>query len=848
MKRHMSLLLIIAVIIVTLAGCHVSSDEGQNTEPDFLEYQHQKNDLNAVEYVTYSENEQLILEMNPDTAVFRITVKETGRVWYSGDIAQGNMEQISFSYVDSTGSAHIMSTYDDAVAKGQYEISPISDGFKIRYSLGDLGNNLLCPTLISVEHYEFVEGALGTRDRQVLNSLYYLVDIQNQGVEDQAELVEKYPILAQKACYLLRNTTLSGNNQSKLDDLLRKAGYSQEMLEEDEGLYESASSSNIPRYDMTVYYTLHEGELRVRIPETELFMYENMPIENVNVLPYFGQPELATTGYYVLPDGSGSIMNFYNGKGGKQPYQVMVYGNNESLSNGERVLDVPQAYLPLYGCNQGNDGFLAVISEGETFAEIIADPGTDAQKASAYCAFRVNEKLNMDTITSNADVNTKQYFVLYQSQRYEGDMVVSYHFLTGDETTYSGMASYYQNLLFGDADVSEKVGDQVPLVTEIVGVADISSNVLGVSYQKDILLTSYDQMQNIAETLLDNGCTNLSVRLVGYLNGGYHQHFLKNAKLHSLAGTEEEFARVIDELTEKGVRIYLDGDVQYAYDGGWFDGFNKSKDAIRYLSKDIGVAYPYDLATFQPNAKDSPMYILNDIAVKKGVEQLKTIADTYGKIGLSLRSIGSKIHANYNEKMFLERQNTMNRLLSYVSELEKCSQGLLLSGGIAPFVEYATTIVELPLSSAQYDITDYSIPFLAMVYSGYVNYTGDCVNQEYGNENDYLRLIENGAGLYYRVCDSDGQELLNGEYDNWYAIGFDSQQEKIVDRYQKLSKALQGCVGTPLTDHRRIEENVFASTFANGTTIYVNYNNYAVVLEDGTEISAHSYHREEQTQ
>ena len=112
-----------------------------------------ENDPNGTGYQPMAETADLRLDINPDTTAFRITVKQTGYVWESsvGSGADGgDQAMLSVSYMDASGVAHYMDTFNDSVKKGQFDITKTDKGVKIAYSLGEIAAAYYALSLIHI--------------------------------------------------------------------------------------------------------------------------------------------------------------------------------------------------------------------------------------------------------------------------------------------------------------------------------------------------------------------------------------------------------------------------------------------------------------------------------------------------------------------------------------------------------------------------------------------------------------------------------------------------------------------------------------------------------------------------
>lgn len=821
-------------LAILLGGCGSASENEKRQTPDWIGQGTAQNDTNATAYSAAAENDRLLLELNRDTLAFRVTVKQTGRVWQSA--AQDDPSQLQLSYCGVGGTVGYMNSYDDAVKKGQYRIEDIDGGFRVKYSLGNIENRLLGAQAMSVEHYEAVTAQCSPKDKQILNSVYRYADIKEETDKDKrAQLTDTYPSLADGPLYVMRSTSLSGSVRKQLDAVLRQAGYTEAMQEQDDRLCVATEEAAEPRFNITVEYRLDGDTLRVCIPADGLFYYEKMPIETLSLLPGFAQPQPGDSGYYLLPDGSGSVMNFYNGKGDLQEYNVPIYGNNEDLLIEEKVVSEQAAILPLFGCRNVTDGFLATIVRGASLANVVASPGSDRLSPYAYFRLRITEKAQMEAISVNSTLLNKGYYSIHEQNPYAGDIEAAYHFLSGEDSDYSGMAACARETLglIGEAPA------QTPLVAELIGAVDVTENTVGITTRRQKAVTDLERTAAIARELKTDGATGLIVRLSGYLKGGYRQEWLSGRVWNRALGRKNDYAALIAALRDADIPTYLDGDIQMAYRGGLF-GLNLSRDVSRYLSKQVAAVYPTSPASFQPDTDGRPGYLLKAAATVRQYEALLKAAEQIGADGLSLRRIGAELHGDYAKTDGLCREDTLTRLTETVS---KAPCKLMLSGGQAALANAASIIVDLPMSGAGYDITDYSVPFAAMVYSGRVAYTGACANLEYGDESDYLRLIESGAGLYVRLCDGDGTQLQKTDFSMWYSIGYSVQRDSILARYAWLSEALEGCAGTTLLRHEHLTDDVVCSTFSGGWRIYVNYGSSPYTSADGVVIPAQGYKR-----
>lgn len=842
MKRFGTLSLVLLLCAgLLLTGC--SGTAAAPRELALIPEGTRENDVASPDFQKMAETDALTLEVNPDTTAFRVTVKETGRVW-SSTAESGEQEAynaaFTLAYMATGSVAQYMNSYTDSVKKGQYEITPLDNGVKIRYSLGEVEPQYFAPAILTEERYLQFYDAMESGDQRFMRQLYSKIDLNNYEGEERKKTASKYPLAEDGPIYVLASN-MQKSVKIKLDGALRSAGYTEadRALDAENGGELTVSAE--PQFSVSLYLELEDGALRVRVPCEEIAWTEEFPLETIRLLPNFGRTDRETDGYFLLPDGSGSIMNFYNGKNNLQEYAVQIYGADRSIAAGETTFREQTAVFPLFGCAlEGGNGYLAVIEDGDALAAVNAAPGDDAAPPSVCASFTVLQQAKIATLSTTE--NTDSYFVTHQAEAYDGEFRVAYHFLTGEDASYNGMAGLYRELLLGDRAPLDG-GDSLPLYVNLLGETDIRKNVLGVNVRRQLTLTSFEDGRALVDSLLGKGMENLQVILSGCLNGGCRQGYLGKAEVSGQLGGKSGLTGLAGYLAEKGVSCALDAEVQYAYDKGLFDGLG-NRQIARLLSRKQGAYYPADRAYFSADTEALPSYILNSAGIETSFASLTGLLGDTGLTGVSLRSVGREINSDYNEKREMERQTSLARLKEQVAALRESADNLILSTGIAPFAAQADSLLSLPLSSSNYDITDYSVPFTAMVLSGYVRYTGGRINLDFSDRNDYLRLLESGAAPYYLLCAENAEELRNTDFSDFYAIQYNYLEQTITDDYAWLSEALDGCWGQPITGHERLAEGVVQTTYAGGTRILINYNRFDVTLEDGRTIPAQQYIRE----
>ena len=93
--------------------------------------------------------------------------------------------------------------------------------------------------------------------------------------------------------------------------------------------------------------------------------------------------------------------------------------------------------------------------------------------------------------------------------------------LTGEESSYSGMANRYRQYLLDTGVLTQRLSDgDMPLYLDFSGILVEDANILGIPYQKKTALSTFESIQAVARRLQEADITNLQIRLKGYGSAG----------------------------------------------------------------------------------------------------------------------------------------------------------------------------------------------------------------------------------------------------------------------------------------------------------------------------------------
>jgi hypothetical protein len=104
----------------------------------------------------------------------------------------------------------------------------------------------------------------------------------------------------------------------------------------------------------------------------------------------------------------------------------------------------------------------------------------------------------------------------------------------------------------------------------------------------------------------------------------------------------------------------------------------------------------------------------------------------------------------------------------------------------------------------------------------------------------FLRTVEAGGGIYSVLSYKDSSELKNTDFNTYYATNYKNQIDYLKTIYKDASRYLNGTYNKEITNHEKLLENVFKTTYSNGSYTIVNYNGYDVDIE-GTVVKSKNF-------
>lgn len=793
--------------------------------------------LDVASMVLVSENSNLKLYTNVETAEIAIYDKRTKVTTYSNPpnsdtdaIAMGVNKsllksQIIVDYFNTSRASGTMNSFDMSTSSGQFEIEALENGIRYIYTFGDMGSPTgIVPVFITAERLQIFLDKLEGADARNVKGKYK----ESKTVAGFLEL----PAGAQKKSTL-----------TKLNKIFESAGYTVEDYTLDAAAA-AGEKKELITFTIPLEYRLTADGLEVSVPTKQIQETGGAKIYNIQLLRYFAAAGTEETGYMVVPNGSGSLINFNNGKKTASEYNQFVYGMDPLAMDYTVAENTEKARLPLFGIKRDGSAILATIENGDSLANIIANISGNLNSYNyVYASFAVRgaEKLSMFGTGGN-----DSELPVVEKKIYDVNLKVNYAFLTEDDASYSGMANYYREQLIakGVLTPNEK-SESIPFYLDIIGGVKQTAYRLGVPYLQVYPMTTFKEAGLIADSLNAVNITNLRMNYQGWFNGGYYHDVADKIKGLGKLGGKDDLEGLTEKIEAAGGKLYADvafQEVTYItkrfryevesskyYAGGFTASFGQVSPVSLRQTASLGyIETLYDLLS----PKFLPRYV-NGFVDK--------ISD-YNVTGISLRDLGNSLQSDKKRTNVINREDAKHIVVDQFEKLDKVGKDIMVDGGNYYALKYTDEIINMPISQNTFYLVDEEIPFYQMVVHGSVDYTGMAINlsDSFDKTDIILRLLEYGAAPHFTFTYEDSSNIKYSGLNRMFATQYENWIPDAELLYNDVNEVLRHVTNNVIVEHEIIAPGVKRVTYDNGVVIYINTTKVAVEI-NGISLAARSY-------
>lgn len=594
-----------------------------------------------------------------------------------------------------------------------------------------------------------------------------------------------------------------------------------------------------------VTYRLGEDYLEVSVDTKDITekndSSSDAPVlaQQLAFLNSFGAADTSETGYFVIPDGSGAIINFNNMKYSAKTYNQLIYGVDTTAVPKTKGPVVEGVSLPMYGIVKGENALLAVATQGDGSCYLYADGSGTGQSNTSYnrCFFKFllrssdqyymgSDQLNpLDVYEKNLSERTLQvrYYPLSAQSEVNAD--------GGSELDYVDIAARYRQYLLEEEKVPVKAeANNASLYLDLYGGCKKRKNILGFPVYMKTSMTSYKEMQEILEQLKAEGVDDLTVSLHNWTSAGISGKVDYKAKASGTLGGKSDFNALTSYMNSNGITWYptVNNTAFYSGEGYW----SLTDTAVR-VSGSFARIVDYERAYGVPYGQKKTMSLLSPSAFPKLYEKLVNNYTKAGLPGVSIGSLSSTLYGDYGKKSRTERDTTMQYVEESLKRMNDNSLSVLSSDPNAYVLPYTDTITNLPLYSSGFDLFDGDIPLYQLVMHGVIPYSTKAVNGSADAEHLVMLALATGSNLRFDMLYAETSDLKDTDFDVYY-YAYYAYWIKNAAQYDRFTKDVLKAVSSANIISYVRDNDTITTTYSNGVQTTVDLAACSVTMNGET--------------
>lgn len=568
------------------------------------------------------------------------------------------------------------------------------------------------------------------------------------------------------------------------------------------------------------FVTVEDDHFDVAVAVDEITETETSAVTDLELFAELDAADASENGHFIVPDGSGALIRFNNGKIGATEYSQKIYGQDLAISQDLAPKKIEQAYLP----------FLGIVREDRALLETVTD-------GAAYATARASVRGQ-----NGAEYNTAGFeFALRSRDRYflrdtpfdvcesgivpEERIAVRYYPIAKKNAGFVDVAKRYRQHLFDEGMMTERELPEPPLFIDLYGGTMTESSFLGVSAEHQTAATTYSQAREILERLTEMGADELVVTYNDFNKAGLTGKISAGADYSGTLGGKSGFKSLADYCATVGITLAPSAELgSFARSG---NGYSITGSSVVGVTKAYAVQHKYERAFGTPDKTRSDSYILSPAYFESAYGK---VISSFSSEGIAAASFGNGTSILYSD--FSENENKRTSRGQAVGILKSCYEMVNNSG--LTFVtsacndyalKYADYIRNVPTHGSGFDIEDEDVPFYEAVIHGFIPYTTTAGNASADIDRHALLSMLTAAPPHYgfmyespgKFADSDYEELFYTQYEAWLSSA--------AEDYMLFKENLAQAALSPITDYRRLSETTIECSFENGTVITADLKN-----------------------
>lgn len=576
-------------------------------------------------------------------------------------------------------------------------------------------------------------------------------------------------------------------------------------------------------FEIPVDYTLKSDHIKASLKVSEIKEPDNEDIlTEINLMNSFGASDMSEEGYFIIPDGSGTLVRFNNRKTMESDaYSQYVYGNDITAVPTRKGAVTEQLYLPMYAIVKEDNAMLVIAEKGDTNAKLSVSVSEQSNSSYNRCGFSFTMR-GTDMFYMSGSNN--KFNVFETGDIKTDDIELLYYPISEENADYIHVADRYRQYLSETKGLTKKTkSGQSPLYISLYGGVQKKKSVLGIPVTTKSPVTSFGQGKEILTDLTESGIEDMVVSYKNWTDDGIENKIDTSAKPSDTLGGKTEFSALSDFIDDNGFQLYPISDNRDFYSG---NGYNSLNNTCIRISGSYSRIVSYDRAYNIPDGFKDNMSLLSPHFYG---EIFGNIADSYSKSGIKGVSVGnltSSLYGDYGKREISRAKAKELTVSGYETLNSKLDNGILADTANAYAIPLASHITNVPLNSSRFDIFNEDIPFYQMVLHGVVPYSTTAVNGCADADRLLLMAAATGSYLNYDMIYEETNELKDTEFDIYFYANYENQLISAAKEYKLFQPVYADIAESVITGYE--SEN-------NDNRITVSYSNSTVLTADFEE-------------
>ena len=279
-----------------------------------------------------------------------------------------------------------------------------------------------------------------------------------------------------------------------------------------------------------------------------------------------------------------------------------------------------------------------------------------------------------------------------------------------ENLSYVDIAEAYRNYLIeqkGFKDKSDNITNSYYL--DLYGGTIKAQSIAGFPVNLETAATTYEQAQEIIKQLNELGVDDIVANYNDFNGAGIKGMITADVNYAGTLGGKNAYKTLAEYVGSINGKLFASAGITYMKDSG--NGYSYTLNACKAITKAYATTNNWDIAFGIPNQVRlvtkttlSPYYwpdLYNKISKSFTSEGITTI---------SLDDATTLLYSDFSRENY-SRADTMNKLVDGYKQFKDAGFTLLASGANAYALPYVDYLTDVPVTSSNFDLFDYDIPF-----------------------------------------------------------------------------------------------------------------------------------------